>query len=93
MPVHTDRLIGFITQAGHMRNHTRLRTLLSLADNVMYGSDYPYNFGNMAGILARVNKLKDDTRERVAAKTPFVSSVFDRATSRHNQDVSERLES
>lgn len=41
----------------------------------MYGSDYPYNFGDMAGILARVNKLKDDTREKVRGENAV--RVFD----------------
>lgn len=30
------------------------------SDKVLYGSDYPYNFGDMKGILTRVNALKDD---------------------------------
>ncbi len=29
------------------------------ADRVMYGSDYPFNFGDMKGILARVDALGD----------------------------------
>jgi aminocarboxymuconate-semialdehyde decarboxylase len=35
------------------------------ADNVMYGSDYPFNFGDMPGILARVDALAPDVRDRV----------------------------
>jgi aminocarboxymuconate-semialdehyde decarboxylase len=31
----------------------------------MYGSDYPFNIGDMVGCLARVNALPDDQREKV----------------------------
>lgn len=34
-------------------------------DNVLYGSDYPHNIGDMAGCLARVDALPGDVRERV----------------------------
>ena len=38
------------------------------ADNVLYGSDYPHNIGDMAGCLARVNALSADEAKRVAGK-------------------------
>lgn len=38
------------------------------ADNVMYGSDYPHNIGDMAGCLARVNALPAEQARRVAGK-------------------------
>jgi len=38
------------------------------ADNVLYGSDYPHNIGDMAGCLARVNALPVDEAKRVAGK-------------------------
>jgi aminocarboxymuconate-semialdehyde decarboxylase len=34
-------------------------------DNVLYGSDYPHNIGDMAGCLARVDALASDVRDRV----------------------------
>jgi len=34
-------------------------------DNVMYGSDYPHNIGDMKGCLARVDALPDGVREKV----------------------------
>jgi aminocarboxymuconate-semialdehyde decarboxylase len=38
------------------------------ADNVLYGSDYPHNIGDMAGCLARVNALPGDQVKRIAGK-------------------------
>ena len=38
------------------------------ADNVLYGSDYPHNIGDMAGCLARVNALPGDQAKRIAGK-------------------------
>ena len=38
------------------------------ADNVLYGSDYPHNIGDMAGCLARVNALPVDEAKSVAGK-------------------------
>ena len=38
------------------------------ADNVLYGSDYPHNIGDMTGCLARVNALPVDEAKRVAGK-------------------------
>ena len=35
------------------------------ADNVMYGSDYPYNFGDMVGCLDRVDGLPAVIRDKV----------------------------
>jgi aminocarboxymuconate-semialdehyde decarboxylase len=35
------------------------------ADNVMYGSDYPHNIGDMVGCLARVDALPADQRDKV----------------------------
>lgn len=35
------------------------------ADRVMYGSDYPFNIGDMEGCLARVNALDADSRDKV----------------------------
>ena len=37
-------------------------------DNVLYGSDYPHNIGDMAGCLARVNALPADQAKRIAGK-------------------------
>ena len=34
-------------------------------DNVLYGSDYPHNIGDMKGCLARVDALPDGVREKV----------------------------
>ena len=34
-------------------------------DNVLYGSDYPHNIGDMAGCLARVDALTPERRDRV----------------------------
>ena len=34
-------------------------------DNVLYGSDYPHNIGDMKGCLARVDALPDQTRDKV----------------------------
>jgi aminocarboxymuconate-semialdehyde decarboxylase len=34
-------------------------------DNVLYGSDYPHNIGDMTGCLARVDALPGDVRVRV----------------------------
>jgi aminocarboxymuconate-semialdehyde decarboxylase len=36
------------------------------ADNVLYGSDYPHNIGDMTGCLARVNALPRDQAARIA---------------------------
>jgi aminocarboxymuconate-semialdehyde decarboxylase len=36
------------------------------ADNVLYGSDYPHNIGDMAGCLARVNALPGAAAKKVA---------------------------
>jgi len=35
------------------------------ADNVLYGSDYPHNIGDMKGCLARVDALPDQIRDKV----------------------------
>jgi aminocarboxymuconate-semialdehyde decarboxylase len=37
-------------------------------DNVLYGSDYPHNIGDMAGCLARVNALPADQARRISCK-------------------------
>jgi aminocarboxymuconate-semialdehyde decarboxylase len=37
-------------------------------DNVLYGSDYPHNIGDMAGCLARVNGRPKDEAARIAGK-------------------------
>jgi aminocarboxymuconate-semialdehyde decarboxylase len=34
-------------------------------DNVLYGSDYPHNIGDMTGCLARVDNLPDAIRHLV----------------------------
>jgi aminocarboxymuconate-semialdehyde decarboxylase len=34
-------------------------------DNVLYGSDYPHNIGDMKGCLARVDALQPATRDKV----------------------------
>jgi aminocarboxymuconate-semialdehyde decarboxylase len=38
------------------------------ADNVLYGSDYPHNIGDMAGCLARVRALPGDQARRIAGR-------------------------
>lgn len=38
------------------------------SDNVLYGSDYPHNIGDMAGCLARVRALPGDQATRIAGK-------------------------
>lgn len=35
------------------------------ADHVMYGSDYPFNLGDMEGCLGRVNNLPEDVKHKV----------------------------
>jgi aminocarboxymuconate-semialdehyde decarboxylase len=37
-------------------------------DNVLYGSDYPHNIGDMAGILSRVDALSAGVRDKVRGK-------------------------
>jgi aminocarboxymuconate-semialdehyde decarboxylase len=37
-------------------------------DNVLYGSDYPHNIGDMAGCLARVNALPGSQPKQIAGK-------------------------
>jgi aminocarboxymuconate-semialdehyde decarboxylase len=37
-------------------------------DNVLYGSDYPHNIGDMSGCLARVNALPNDQSTKIAGK-------------------------
>jgi len=37
-------------------------------DNVMYGSDYPHNIGDMVGILSRVDALSVGQREKIRGK-------------------------
>jgi aminocarboxymuconate-semialdehyde decarboxylase len=37
-------------------------------DNVMYGSDYPHNIGDMAGCLGRVNALDASQRDKVRGR-------------------------
>ena len=34
-------------------------------DHVLYGSDYPFNLGDMEGCLGRVNNLPEDVRHKV----------------------------
>jgi hypothetical protein len=45
-----------------------LRAHGGAALNVLYGSDYPYNFGDMVGCLARVNVLPDRQARQIAGK-------------------------
>ena len=37
-------------------------------DNVMYGSDYPHNIGDMTGVLSRVDALAAGARDKVRSK-------------------------
>jgi aminocarboxymuconate-semialdehyde decarboxylase len=37
-------------------------------DNVLYGSDYPHNIGDMTGCLSRVDSLPENTRHLVRGK-------------------------
>lgn len=45
------------------------------ADNVMYGSDYPFNIGDMKGCLARVDALDDQVRDKVRGENAM--RIFD----------------
>ena len=45
------------------------------ADNVVYGSDFPHNIGDMAGCLARVDALPADQRDKVRGGN--VLRIFD----------------
>jgi len=45
------------------------------ADNVVYGSDYPHNIGDMAGCLSRVDALPADQRDKVRGDN--VLRIFD----------------
>jgi len=38
------------------------------ADNVLYGSDYPQNIGDMTGCLERVNSMPRDQATRIRGK-------------------------
>ena len=38
------------------------------ADNVLYGTDFPHNVGDMKGILALVRGLQGDTPHKVAGE-------------------------
>ena len=38
------------------------------ADNVLYGTDFPHNVGDMKGILALVRGLQGDTARKVAGE-------------------------
>jgi aminocarboxymuconate-semialdehyde decarboxylase len=44
-------------------------------DNVLYGSDYPFNIGDMPGILALVDRLPDESREKV--RSANAARIFD----------------
>ena len=44
-------------------------------DNVLYGSDYPFNIGDMPGILALVDKLPEESREKV--RNGNAARIFD----------------
>jgi aminocarboxymuconate-semialdehyde decarboxylase len=35
------------------------------SDKLMYGSDYPFNLGDMEGCLARVDRLPEQQRHQV----------------------------
>ncbi|HPF45836.1 MAG: amidohydrolase family protein [Alphaproteobacteria bacterium] len=37
-------------------------------DHVLYGSDYPFNLGDMAGCLSRVNKLPEKTKHKIRSE-------------------------
>jgi aminocarboxymuconate-semialdehyde decarboxylase len=37
-------------------------------DNLLFGSDYPHNIGDMAGCLARVRTLPEDQARRITHK-------------------------
>ena len=43
-------------------------------DNVLYGSDYPHTIGDMAGCLARVDRLAGDVRDKV--RGPNARRIF-----------------
>lgn len=44
-------------------------------DNVLYGSDYPFNIGDMPGILALVDRLPAESREKV--RSGNAGRIFD----------------
>jgi aminocarboxymuconate-semialdehyde decarboxylase len=44
-------------------------------DNVLYGSDYPFNIGDMPGILALVDRLPSESREKV--RNGNAARIFD----------------
>jgi aminocarboxymuconate-semialdehyde decarboxylase len=37
-------------------------------DNVMFGSDYPHNIGDMSGVLSRVNAMPAGVRDKIRSK-------------------------
>jgi aminocarboxymuconate-semialdehyde decarboxylase len=37
-------------------------------DNVLYGSDYPHNIGDITGCLGRVNSLAEGVRQAVRGR-------------------------
>jgi len=45
------------------------------SDRVMYGSDYPFNIGDMEGCLARVNGLPAAARDAVRGAN--AARIFD----------------
>lgn len=45
------------------------------ADNVVYGSDYPHNIGDMAGCLSRIDALPPNQRDKVRGDN--VLRIFD----------------
>jgi aminocarboxymuconate-semialdehyde decarboxylase len=36
-----------------------------MPEHVLYGSDYPFNLGDMEGCLRRVNNLPEDVKHKV----------------------------
>jgi aminocarboxymuconate-semialdehyde decarboxylase len=44
-------------------------------ENVLYGSDYPFNIGDMTGILALVDRLPDAERDKVRSENAL--RIFD----------------
>jgi aminocarboxymuconate-semialdehyde decarboxylase len=40
-------------------------------DNVLYGSDYPHNIGDMVGVLSRVDAMAVGVRDKIRSKNAF----------------------
>lgn len=65
----SEYLSGFYVDAVVHRQDVLEMCIRSMGpENVVYGSDYPHNIGDMAGCLARVDALAGETRDRVRSR-------------------------